>query len=249
MKLPDEAVDAIRWARVALSNAHSNTSNWPSCGNSLAAACELAVRAISVAWGDPRASMARLTEFLNYPLGLELEASDIAVVEALWQYRAAEVRRKPHEAEALIQVAEAIVEKLVQLATQAPPSAWIPPSYNKVSWDSLSDRDKSFLTEVHNMAVRLAGPEVLTYLHGSRAKGSAREGSDYDVYMVFPDSTDRIICGLIMTSIPEVAARYDYSSCGAYDFSGEWHEPRRYRAPLIEEVKKYGIQVPSQDMS
>jgi hypothetical protein len=245
LKLPAEAEDGIYAARVALSNAKNDTANWPFCGNSLAAASEYAVRAISVAWGDPKASMKKLSDFLKHPIGPRLEPHEIAFVAALWQYRAEKARWRPPEADQFVNLAEAIVEKLIQLAMQPVPDDWTPPSYGRISWDDLSDAERSFMNEVHDTAVRHAGPRARAYLHGSRAKGIATQQSDYDVYCVFPDDTDRIACGEVMTGIPVIASRFGVSVSGDYDFESEWRDPSRNKAPLIKEVKRYGIEVPS----
>jgi hypothetical protein len=244
MNRPQQAEAAMTLARRALELAQQNRT-WPAFDRSLAAACEYAVRAVAVAWGDPRASRKRLAEFLRGPFSQFLNEGEADVVDEIWSYQE-QGQPAPFAHAALMSGVKSIVEHLVQLAEQGPPAEWSPPTYSVVGWNGLSVDEQTIMLKMKEIALRYGGPDTHVYLHGARAKGQAHGDSDYDIYVVFPDSIDRYGAAYAMSDMNDVAEQYDVRTSRDWVPEHTWQSPDPGHETIVLEVRSYGIEVPTQ---
>lgn len=213
-------------------------------GKSIAAACEYAARAVAVAWGEPRASRRRLAGFLRDSLGEVVPAEESGLIEYIWNRVAEDTRKWPPSAD-LVAALNVIVEHLIQLAKQGPPEGWAPPEYRSLEWHALSGTEQTFMLLILGIVRRYGGNSTQVYLHGTRAKGNATEQSDYDIFVVFPDDIDRYDRAEAMSEILHSAERRDVKVSLDWDYAASWDDPTTLNDPtLIEQVKRYGIEVP-----
>ena len=91
---------------------------------------------------------------------------------------------------------------------------------------ALSDGDKAFLREVA-AKIRAVEPEAEILLYGSRARGDAREDSDWDLFLVLPER-------------PDLARRQAlYAATGDY-----MYDERTYLSMLVEHRERYRERAP-----
>lgn len=244
MDRPQQAETAIEAARRALDIAGQDLGTWPDFDRSLAAACEYAVRAVTVAWGHPRASRRRLGEFLRGPLAAFINNQETAVVDTLWSYQDRN-QAVPVASSTLMDSVKSIVEHLIQLAEQGPPITWDRPTYNIVGWDGLSPDEQSLMLEMRAIALRYGGLGTRVYLHGARAKGQGDDDSDYDIYVVFPDGTDRYDCAYTMSDMNDLALNKGVRTSRDWVSERIWQNPDPPHVTIVQEVKSYGIEVPA----
>ena len=92
--------------------------------------------------------------------------------------------------------------------------------------DVLSAEDKAFLREVA-AKIRAVEPEAEILLYGSRARGDAREDSDWDLFVVLPER-------------PDTARRHAlYAATGDY-----MYDERTYLSMLVEHRERYRERAP-----
>jgi hypothetical protein len=209
----------------------------------LGSACELACRALAVAWGDPRSSRRRLAEFIRDYLSDYVNATEVGIIELIWNH-ADEVVPIP----GFVDVVEVIVDRLLDLASQGPPDGWNPPTYHMLTWNQLTDAEQAFMLEMLTIAKFYSGPSgprTHVYLHGSRAKGQATADSDYDILIIFPDEVIEIWTGQAMGRMVEVAKSQGVEVSTKWFYQSTWDDPSTMDDPtLVEQVKRYGIEVP-----
>ena len=232
---------AIRDARDALRRAQQDAGRSPGAGANLGLACELAVRAVSVAWGDPRASRRKLAEFIRDYLDEYVTSAELLIIEEAWD-RADILKAFP----GFIEGVNKIVEHLIELANQGPPTGWIRPTHCAIRWEELSNAEQSFILTMSGIAKEYGGPDARVYLHGSRAQGIAADDSDYDILSVFPDALPSDCPGQAMGDMHCVAESLGEKVSQNWVYEGVWRDPGTADySTLVMEVKKCSIEVPN----
>jgi hypothetical protein len=141
-------------------------------------------------------------------------------------------------------VVESIVEHLILLAEQGPPSGWDAPKYDAIGWDELSYIEQSLMLRMQAIAIHYGGPGTRVYLHGARAKGQATEHSDYDIFVVFPDGTNQYNTAYAMSDMNHLAGLEGIHTSRDWVYESAWRAPDPVRTTIIQEVKSYGIEIP-----
>jgi hypothetical protein len=237
-----QVVAATQLARQALQLAreYENAGRSVDYARSLGAACEFACRALAVSWGDPRSSRRRLAEFIRGYANDYVSAAELGIIELIWN-QDDQIVPLP----GFIDVIEAIMEQLLQLASQGPPDGWNPPTYHVLTWDQLTKVEQGFLLQMLTIAKFYGGSGTHIYLHGSRAKGRAAPNSDYDILTIFPNEVQDIWPPQAMGNMTKAANRQDVDVSVYWFYQRVWDDPTTADDPtFIEQVKRYGIEVP-----
>jgi hypothetical protein len=242
MPFGSQVTAATQLARQALQLAHEyeNAGRSVDYARSLGAAFEFACRALAVSWGDPRSSRRRLAEFIRDCANDQVSAAELGIIELIWN-QDDQIVPLP----GFIDVVEAIMEQLLQLASQGPPDGWNPPTYHALTWDQLTEIEQGFLLQMLTVAKFYGGSDTRVYLHGSRAKGQATANSDYDILAIFPNEVQNIWPPQAMGNMTKVANRQDVGVSVYWFYQRVWDDSTTVDDPtFIEQVKRYGIEVP-----
>lgn len=235
----DAAAQRAR-ATLQLARDYENAGRPTDYARALGAACEFACRALAVGWGDPRSSRHRLAEFIRDYLSDYVDAAELNIIELIWS-QGDEVMPFP----GFVDGVEAVIEHLLQLASQGPPNGWNPPTYHVITWDQLTAVEQAFMQQMLAIAKFYGGPGTRVYLHGSRAKGRANAGSDYDILAIFPDETPTTWPWQAMGYMTKVANSQSVEVSPYWFYQSVWDDPSTADDPtLVEQVKRYGIEVP-----
>jgi len=236
-------VDAlVQEARRLFGHAEHEAGNWPYCGSLLARALENATCAVFMAWGEPHAPEKKMHPFFDDRLAPHLNPTVVQLVQLVW---AREGQGRPDDVEQLLTACCRAIDYLAGLATNPPPAGWEPvPIPEPVGWDGLSDEEREFLREAQAAA---AGPTpgVRLVLFGSRATGTARPDSDYDLLVIFADGTEDWRRGQSRGSVGSLATGRGIELSIESASAEEWLNPPDVSRPLIERVKATGIEIPS----
>jgi hypothetical protein len=81
-------------------------------------------------------------------------------------------------------------------------------------------------------------------LFGSRAAGTARPASDYDLLFVFPSGVADWRRGQSRGSVSSLASDRSVELSIGSASEDEWRDPPEVSRPLIDQVKATGIEVP-----
>jgi hypothetical protein len=235
----DAATQRARDA-LQLTREYENAGRPIEYARSLGAACEFACRALAVAWGDPRSSRHRLAELIRDYLNNYVNAAELNIIELIWN-QGDEVILLP----GFVDGVQAVIEHLLQLASQGPPVGWNTPTYSALTWDQLTDAEQAFMQQMLAIAKIYGGPGTRVYLHGSRAKGQATDGSDYDILTIFPNEVLSIWPGQAMGYMTKVAIDQGIEVSPYWFYQSVWDDPSTADDPtVLEQVKRYGIEVP-----
>jgi hypothetical protein len=236
----DAATQRARGA-LQLAREYENAGKATEYALSLGAACEFACRALAVAWGDPRASRHRLAEFIRDYLNDYVNAAELNIIELIWNQG-----EKLIPLPGFVDGVQAVIEHLLELASQGPLDGWNPPTYRALTWDQLTDTEQAFMQKMFAIARTYGGAGTRVYLHGSRAKGQATDGSDYDILTIFPNEVLSIWTGQAMGYMTRVAGDQDIEVSPNWFYQSVWDDASTADDPtLLEQVKRYGIEVPN----
>jgi predicted nucleotidyltransferase len=169
-----------------------------------------------------------------------LDSVTSSVVEWVWDY---EGRGQPDDVEGLLERCDRVVDTFTALAENEPPAAWqskpLPPA---VTWTALSNADQAFLNSALS-AARQACPSVRLLLFGSRAAGSARPNSDYDLLFVFPDAVPLRQYDQRVSDVVALARRLGIQVDILHTSESEWINPSIPSRPLIRRIEACHIEV------
>ncbi len=222
-------------------HAVQEASNWPHCGHLLARALEHATCAVFMAWDEPHAPEKKMHRFFDERLSPHVDPVTAALVRLVWER---EGQGRPDEAvEQLLTLCAQAVDYFAGLAESPPPAGWVPlPIPEPVGWAGLSDEERQFLWEALAAAAQWA-PGIRLILFGSRAAGTARPDSDYDLFFIFPNQTTAWQRPQSIGSVSRLAIDRDIKLSVESASENDWLNPPEVSRPLIQRVKASGIEV------
>jgi hypothetical protein len=204
----------------------------------LTTAVEFALRSVSIGWGFPTSKPQRLWELFDDPIAALIPSDIRLLLDGL--------RPEPYGELMTAEQAVAVVETLFKLRDAGPRSTWSSPARSPVGWSELSPTERDVLHHALQSATAIVAHAEL-WLFGSRATGTAAEGSDYDLALVVPDDVPPPLRGIAMgevwSAVHHHGARTDHHLVLASSFKNPTDEDRA----LVIEIKSYGLRVPSPD--
>lgn len=236
-------IDALlHEARRYLAHAEQAAETWPPCGNFLARALEHATCAVSMAWGEPYAPERKMHRVFSERLAPHFDEDVARFVELVWGL---EGHSQPYaNVEHLLAVCRGTIDSFADLAVGPPPAGWEPlPIPKPVGWSELPEADRRFLQEALAAAAQWA-PGVRLILFGSRAAGTARSDSDYDLFLIFPDQTEDWKRPQSIGAVSWLAIDCGIELSNLWTTEADWLDPPEVSRPLVERVKATGIEVP-----
>ncbi len=178
-------VDALlHEANRLFAHAQQEAANWPQCGHLLARALEHATCAAFIAWDEPHAPEKKMHPAFDDRLAPHIDPAMAALVRFVWEREG----QGPPDAmvDQLLQLCGGAIGYFADLAENPPPATWERlPIPEPVGWENLSDDERQFLSAALAASAREV-PGVRLILFGSRAAGTARPDSDYDLLFIFP---------------------------------------------------------------
>jgi hypothetical protein len=236
----DQVTANIHMAREYLTEAELRAANWPLCSSALARALEHAVCAVFIAWDEPYKAGWKIHRHFDERLVPFINPSAVLFVTALWKLEGTE---QSDITEQIIAVCRQGIDGFEQLATNPPPADWQPrPVPEPVSWDALTEEERSFL-QAALRAAREACPDVRLLLFGSQAAGTAQPSSDYDLLFIFPDSFADRYYGESVGNVASLGMRHGIAIDAQKINESEWREPSRSRQPLVDRIKACHVEV------
>jgi Nucleotidyltransferase domain len=225
--------------REYLALAQRESANWPYRGILLTRALEYATCAVFIAWGEPRTPEPKMHPFFEERLASKIDPTVAVVVQLVWER---EGQGPPDGGvQPLLEGCHMVVEYFAGLATNPPPADWEPlPTPEPVGWGGLAEGQRQFLRQALAAAQTMA-PGVQLMLFGSRAAGTARPDSDYDLSFIFPNQIEEWQRGQARGAASSVdrSIKLNIESVSVE----EWNKPPAHR-PVIDRVKATGIEVP-----
>jgi predicted nucleotidyltransferase len=237
-------VDAqLHEARRLFAHAEQETENWPYCGHLLARVLEHATCAVFIAWDEPRAAEKKLHRFFDERLAPHVDPAVVLLVQLVWER---EGQGPPYDqAEQLPSACREAIDYFAGLAESLPPASWEPlPIPTPVGWGALSEEDRRLLQEALSVAAQQV-PGVRLILFGSRAAGTARRDSDCDLFFIFPNQTADWQRGQAIGSVSRLAMDRGIELSVEWASEADWLDPPDVGRPLIDRVKRTGIELPS----
>ena len=236
----DQVTANIYMARKYLIAAEQRAADWPLCSGALARALEHAVCAVFIAWDEPYKAGWKIHRHFDERLAPFINLSVALFVTALWKLEGSDQSDIPDE---IIAACRQIIDDFEQLVTNPPPAEWQPrPIPEPVSWDALTEEERSFL-QAALCAAREACPEVRLLLFGSRAAGTAQQSSDYDLLFIFPTSFPDRYYGESVGNVASLGMRQGIAIDAQRINECEWKEPPQSRQPLVDRIKACHVEV------
>lgn len=201
----------------------------------LVAAVEFAVRSVLTAWSAPAAKPDKLWTAFE-----EVMAPLLGSDTTAWVRR---VHSQAIAPDVLLGDAEAYLASITSLSDRDPPVGWTPPHRSALDWRDLAEADRTFLAAA-SAAARAWVPEATLWLFGSRATGTARTDSDYDVLLVVPNQAPDGDRGQAMGAIWMTARGHQVEVDHSCMTAASLRTPDGANATLAAEVRAYGIEVP-----
>jgi predicted nucleotidyltransferase len=237
-------VDALlQEARRYFAHAEYEGGNWPHCGSLLARALENATCAVFMAWDEPHAPEKKMHQSFDKRLAPHVDPAMALLVQAVWEREGQ--GQTEVAVEQLLDACSTAIDYFAGLAKSPAPASWEPlPIPEPVGWDGLSDEERQFLQTGLAAATEQA-PGVRLILFGSRAAGTARPDSDYDLFFIFANQTADWQRPQSRGSVSSLAMGRSIKLSIESASEEEWLNPPEVSRPLIERVKVSGIEVPS----
>ena len=199
-------------------------------------AVEFAIRSVLVSWGTPTAKPIKLWNALNehfHPMLAETTVDWVTRVSAC----------EAAAADELVDTRNGHIDAILGLGSFTPPADW-PPARSSLGWAGLEEADRAFLTESVTQ-VQAVMPGVSMWLFGSRATGTARSDSDYDLMLVLPDGLSETMRGQAMGEQWSVARRFDVKLDHHHIAATTFWEPDDSDDVLLYyEVRTTGFEIP-----
>jgi hypothetical protein len=230
-------------ARRLFAHAAQEAEDWPHCGHLLARALEHATCAVFMAWGEPRAPEKKLHRSFSERLASHVDPSLALLVQLIWE---CEGHGRPDtDVRQLLAACHGAIDHFAGLAEGSPPVSWEPlPAPKPIRWDDLPDDVRQFLEDALPAAAEWV-PGIRLIFFGSRAAGTARPDSDYDLFFIFPNQTADWQRGQSIGPVSRLASNRDIKLSVESATEDEWLDPPEVSQPLIERVKATGIEVPA----
>jgi predicted nucleotidyltransferase len=195
-----------------------------------------------MAWEEPYAAEKKMHRHFYDRLVPYVDPAMAAIVTLVWEH---EGERWPQDGvQQLLSACGGAVDYFAGLAAAQPVAGWEPrPIPPPVGWERLAEEERSFLREALAAAGE-AAPRVGLVLFGSRAAGTARPDSDYDLFFIFPNQTADWQRPQSIGSVTRLAINYGIVVSVESASEDEWRNPPEVSEPLIRRVKESGIEVP-----
>jgi Nucleotidyltransferase domain len=237
-------VDALlHEASRLLAHARQEASNWPYCGSLLARSLEHATCAVFMAWDEPHAPEKKMHPAFYEHLAPCTDPGIAALVRLVWECEGHGI--PDNTAGQMPQLCHQAISYFASLAENQPPATWQPaPIPEPVGWAGLAYHERQFLNDALT-AGRAEVPGLRLILFGSRAVGTARPDSDYDLFFIFPDWTADWQFGQAIGSVSSLAIDRGITTSAEKSSEASWLNPPQVSRPLIERVKATGIEIPS----
>ena len=241
MSYADPVTAAFALARNRLAHAAQQPSATAACGRMLARVLEFAVQGVFVAWNYP-VKVPKVQGYFDSGMAAHLEATDADFIKAVW---ADEGTSHPDlDLSGFVTACTAVVDRLEALADSAPPSDWSPPPVlPSIGWSGLSNDDQQLLIRVRECAQEQC-PQARIVLFGSRAKGTGRPDSDYDLLVILPDDIDQRVRSATMGCLYSLAKQLRKEFDREHVSLSTWQNPGSADRDFVEQAKNYGIEIP-----
>lgn len=229
-------------ARRLFTHAEQEKDHWPNCGHLLARALEHATCAAFIAWDEPHAAERKMHRFFDERLAQHVDPAVVKLVQFVWSR---EGQGAPDDqVEQLLAACRQAIDYFADLAESPPPADWEPPPIPMpLAWSELSEEDRHFLQQALSAAAQQV-PGVRLILFGSRAAGTARPDSDYDLLFIFPNQTADWQRGQAIGPVSLVASDRGIELSVEWASDADWLDPPEVSRPLIERAKATGIEIP-----
>lgn len=240
MPYVDQVEAHLVTSRHRVASARREQGNWSVCGSALGRALEFAACAVLIAWGEPYKAEPKMHQVFNERLAPWLDPAISSAVAWVWDH---EGRNRPDDVEGLLDGCDRVIDVLATLAASEPPATWQPkPILPAITWTALSDGERLFLKSALS-ACRLACPGVRLLLFGSRASGTPRPDSDYDLLLIFPDAFPASLYGQCIGEVSALATSLSISADITPTSQSEWASPSIPSRPLTWRIKACNIEV------
>jgi predicted nucleotidyltransferase len=232
-------------AQQLLARARTEVGDWRTCVGLLANACDYAVAAVLLACGYPVASRQKIRAAADAYLADTL-GDDLIACNVLWDEYASGRTRPPdgRPPAFLVDVVGGLVGRLEAISANPPPLD-LPPAPAGLGWNGLSDRDRDILGRAA-ARVKTIVPKARVLLYGSRATGTSREDSDYDLLIVVPSGTAEaakpIIMGELYNLGNSVGVRFDREAIDPVT----WNAPPPEQRLHLDEVRRVAVEAPDE---
>jgi hypothetical protein len=237
----DQVTANLYMARQYLTEAEQRAANWPLCSGALARALEHAVCAVFIAWHEPYKPGWKIHRHFDESLAPFINPSVVLFVTALWKLEGSD---QFDITDQIIADCRQIIDGFEQLTANPPPADWQPqPIPEPVSWDALTEEERSFL-QAALRAAREACAEVRLLLFGSRAAGTAQPSSDYDLLFIFPTSFADRYYGESVGNVVSLGMRHGIAIDAEKINERQWEEPSQSRQQLADRIKACHVEVP-----
>jgi hypothetical protein len=202
----------------------------------LSQAVEWGIRAVLTSWDAPVAKPDKLWSAFDDPIAGLLDPE-----VTTWAQQVRAVR--PVLAATLLSAAGANLEAIIRLAQNNPPTGSCPPERSSLGWNGLPADAREFLATALSSA-RIFVPDAELWLFGSRATGTNRDDSDFDLLLILPDSVSENLAGQAMGQVWQTAQTRGHFVDHQKIAAATWSEPDVVNTPLVNEVKRFGVRVP-----
>jgi predicted nucleotidyltransferase len=145
----------------------------------------------------------------------------------------------------LTEVMSADIETLCTVATSGL-EAFPESAPERRTWEELTDDDREILHRIARVARSIVPAARLT-LFGSRAKGTHRADSDWDLLILVPDETTPGSKGQLMGHLYTLGQQSGVDIERECRIESEWNSATCRQSALFDEVRRYGIEVPAEE--
>lgn len=241
----NQVAAAFKESRHRLATAAQEPSVTLACVKWLARSFEYAAMGLFVAWSYP-VSATKAQRHFDSALATHLEGSDANLIRAVWADERKEFLGPDSELDldVIVVMCADTIGRLEALANCAPPPGWSPPPIPpSIGWAALSTADQQILT-LARQCVQKPCSQAKIVLFGSRANGTAKPESDYDLLVILPDGTEQSGRSAVYGNLHSLAQQLRIEIDRHVVWQSTWENPGPGDRFFINLAKTYGIEVP-----